>query len=54
MRTRSVNTEILFNLSSSRNITDSLKTFGATEKDRDILVCTLDQAGQADIIKEIF
>jgi tRNA threonylcarbamoyladenosine modification (KEOPS) complex Cgi121 subunit len=43
MRTRSVNTEILFNLSSSRNITESLKSFGATEKDKDILVCTIDK-----------
>jgi tRNA threonylcarbamoyladenosine modification (KEOPS) complex Cgi121 subunit len=43
MRTRSVNTEILFNLSSSRNITESLKTFGATERDTDILLCSIDK-----------
>jgi tRNA threonylcarbamoyladenosine modification (KEOPS) complex Cgi121 subunit len=36
---------ILFNLSSSRNITDSLKSFGAAEKDKDILVCSIDKVG---------
>lgn len=38
MRTRSVNTEILFNLSSSSNITESLQRFGVGDGDKEILV----------------
>jgi tRNA threonylcarbamoyladenosine modification (KEOPS) complex Cgi121 subunit len=40
-----MNTEILFNLSSSRNITDSLKRSVATEEDKDILFCSIDKVG---------
>ena len=38
MRTRSVNTEILFNLSSSSNITESLQRFGVGDDDKEVLV----------------
>merc|ERR1712227_316678 len=38
MRTRSVNTEILFNMSSSSNISDSLIKFGTGDTDKEILV----------------
>ena len=38
MRTRSVNTEILFNLSSSSNITESLQRFGVGDEDKEVLV----------------
>ena len=38
MRTRSVNTEILFNLSSSSNITESLQRFGVGDQDKEVLV----------------
>ena len=54
MRTRSVNTEILFNLSSSRNITESLKTYGATERDTDILLCRIDKVNLVPILSNLF
>ena len=42
MRTRSVNTEILFNMSSSSNITESLTKFGVGDTDTEILVASID------------
>ncbi|CAH0563707.1 unnamed protein product [Brassicogethes aeneus] len=39
--TRTLYTEILFNLSLSSNISSSLKTFGASEEDTDLLVAIL-------------
>ena len=48
MRTRSLNTEILFCLSSSNNISDSLNKFGGQESDTAFLVASVDQGlGQA-------
>lgn len=41
MTTRSVTTEILFNLSSSKNITDSLQKFGIGDNDRDLLAIVI-------------
>merc|ERR1712098_66859 len=43
MKTRSVNTEILFNLSSSSNITDSLNKFGAGDAATEIFVAGVDK-----------
>eukprot|EP00088_Acartia_fossae_P067997 TRINITY_DN8543_c0_g1_i7.p1 TRINITY_DN8543_c0_g1~~TRINITY_DN8543_c0_g1_i7.p1 ORF type:complete len:169 (-),score=1.67 TRINITY_DN8543_c0_g1_i7:47-553(-) len=43
MRTRSIQTEILYNLSFSTNISHSLKTFGAADDDRQILVCAINK-----------
>jgi len=44
MRTRSINTEILFNLSSSTNITESLNKFGVGESDTEILIVGVDNS----------
>ncbi|XP_071544187.1 EKC/KEOPS complex subunit TPRKB-like [Panulirus ornatus] len=43
MVTRSVYAEIIFNLSPSKNITESLKNFGLGETDTEILAVVLDQ-----------
>jgi len=43
MKTRSVNTEILFNMSSSSNITDSLNKFGAGDTATEMLVVGVDK-----------
>nr|XP_053656560.1 EKC/KEOPS complex subunit TPRKB-like [Cherax quadricarinatus] len=43
MVTRSVFTEIIFNLSPSKNITLSLKNFGLSDSDTEILAVVLDQ-----------
>ncbi|XP_045619495.1 EKC/KEOPS complex subunit Tprkb isoform X1 [Procambarus clarkii] len=43
MVTRSVFAEIIFNLSPSKNITDSLKNFGLGDSDTEILAVVLDQ-----------
>ena len=45
LRTRSLNTELLFNLSSSSNISQSLQTFGAKETDTSVVVVSFNQAG---------
>ena len=42
MRTRSVNTEVLFNLSSSSNISDSLQRLGVGDGDTEMLVVGVD------------
>ena len=52
MVTRSLFTELLFNLSISKNISQSLIKFGIDEKDTDILVVTMDQ-GDGSIISEV-
>ena len=41
MKTRSINTEILFNLSSSSKITDSLNKFGGQDADTTFLVVSV-------------
>lgn len=41
--TKSLNSELLFNLSSSKNISQSLQTFGVTDKDQDCLVVVFHQ-----------
>ena len=38
MKTRSVQTETLYNLSSSKNITESLKNFGGGDSDQSFVV----------------
>lgn len=45
MRTRSVQTETLFNLSSSKNITESLKNFGGNDSDSSFVVCGFGAGG---------
>lgn len=42
MKTRSINTEILFNMSSSTNISDSLNKFGGQDSDTTFLVVCVD------------
>ncbi|CAH1972992.1 unnamed protein product [Acanthoscelides obtectus] len=44
--TKSVFTEILFNLSISKNITNSLKTFGIEDSDKHILVVIVNEKGE--------
>nr|CAI5858053.1 unnamed protein product [Callosobruchus analis] len=44
--TKTVFTEILFNLSISKNITNSLKTFGIDDSDVNILVVLLSETGK--------
>ena len=51
MRTRSINTEILFNMSSSTNIRDSLNQFGGQDSDTTFLVASLDK--ELDVAKEV-
>ena len=51
MRTRSVNTEILYNLSPSKNITDSLTKFGVGNDDTAVVVAVIDNS--LDSIKEV-
>ena len=43
MKTRTINTEILFNLSSSTNISDSLNKFGSQDSDKSFLVVSVDK-----------
>ena len=50
MTTRSATTEILFNLSSSKNITDSLVKFGIGDDDKDLIaVIIADTEGKSSI-----
>jgi len=53
MKTRSINTEILFNMSSSSNITDSLNKFGGQDSDTAFLVVSVDKEliDAKDVIK---
>ena len=53
MRTRSINTEILFNVSSSTNIRDSPNQFGGQDSDTTFLVASLDKGldGTKDVIE---
>lgn len=52
MTTRTVYTEILFNLSISKNITQSLRRFGAVDKDTNILVVVVstDRCGGDSVV----
>jgi len=43
MRTRSIHTEVLYNLSSSTNISQSLNNFGASEADSSLVVCSFNK-----------
>ncbi|XP_023022050.1 EKC/KEOPS complex subunit Tprkb [Leptinotarsa decemlineata] len=43
LTTKSVYTEILFNLSISKNISNSLQTFGSSESDKELLVVTVNE-----------
>ena len=53
MRIRSINTEILFNMSSRTNIRDSLNQFGGQDSDTTFLVASLDKGldGTKDVIE---
>ncbi|PNF16950.1 EKC/KEOPS complex subunit Tprkb [Cryptotermes secundus] len=46
MTTRTLSTEILYNLSISRNITQSLMKFGIGESDKTMLVSIIEEAGE--------
>lgn len=46
LATKSLNTELLYNLSISRNITDSLKTFGIDDKDDHIVIVIFQENGE--------
>ncbi|XP_030760442.1 EKC/KEOPS complex subunit TPRKB-like [Sitophilus oryzae] len=52
--TKSNYTEILFNLSLSSNITQSLQTFGVADSDTNILVVVISKKNDTDSAKEIF
>ena len=51
MTTRTWSTEVIYNLSSSKNITESLKTFGIGDDDSELLVVALNAT--EDVEKEI-
>ncbi|CAG9863897.1 unnamed protein product [Phyllotreta striolata] len=56
LTTKTVYTEILFNLSPTKNISKSLQTFGIDEKDDALLVVTLckdTENEEADFLKQI-
>ncbi|XP_045477597.1 EKC/KEOPS complex subunit TPRKB-like [Harmonia axyridis] len=46
-KTKTVYSEILFNLSISKNITASLKTFGASDGDKDLLIVLINKINEA-------
>lgn len=46
MTTRTLSTEILYNLSLSRNITQSLIKFGVGESDKNVLVIIIEESGE--------
>jgi len=46
MTTRTLSTEILYNLSLSRNITQSLIKFGVGESDKNMLVVIIEESGE--------
>jgi tRNA threonylcarbamoyladenosine modification (KEOPS) complex Cgi121 subunit len=46
MTTRTLSTEILYNLSISRNITQSLMKFGIGESDKNMLVSIIEETGE--------
>lgn len=51
MTTRSVFAEIIFNLSATKNITDSLNRFGLNDSDTEILAVVLDPEGEEKVKK---
>lgn len=55
LKTRTVYTEILFNLSVSKNITQSLQTFGISDNEKDILVVVIEKKEEnlEDIFKDV-
>lgn len=53
MVTKSIYTELLFNLSISKNISQSLMKFGIHESDEDILVATIDKGDELKISQVI-
>ncbi|KAJ8928342.1 hypothetical protein NQ314_019072 [Rhamnusium bicolor] len=56
LTTKSIFTEVLFNLSLSKNITKSLQTFGIDDKDKHLLIVTFSREGEKnndDVYKEI-
>ncbi|XP_021925219.1 EKC/KEOPS complex subunit Tprkb-like [Zootermopsis nevadensis] len=46
MTTKTLHTEILYNLSTSRNITQSLMKFGVGESDKNMLVGVIEESGE--------
>lgn len=53
MTTKSVYTEILYNLSSSKNISESLKQFGVQDGDTDVLAVLVTKDESGDEMKSI-
>lgn len=52
LKTRNVHSEVLFNLSPTNNITESLKTFGMSDKDPVVLVVVITK-GETNNMKNI-
>uniref|UniRef100_A0A8D8ZLH1 EKC/KEOPS complex subunit Tprkb n=2 Tax=Cacopsylla melanoneura TaxID=428564 RepID=A0A8D8ZLH1_9HEMI len=53
MTTKSIYTEILYNLSSSKNISDSLKQFGVQDSDCEVLAVLVTKDGSVEDITNI-
>ncbi|XP_023327598.1 EKC/KEOPS complex subunit Tprkb-like [Eurytemora carolleeae] len=53
LRTRSIHTELLYSLSSTNNISQSLKNFGAAETDTCLIICSFntDLSQAREIVK---
>ncbi|XP_046841256.1 EKC/KEOPS complex subunit TPRKB-like isoform X2 [Xenia sp. Carnegie-2017] len=47
-KTRSIYSELVFNLSPSNNISESLKTFGLNDKDACLLVVVINKVGESN------
>lgn len=54
MTTRTVYAEILFNLSISKNITQSLQKFGIDDNEEDILVVVIDKGDSSNEVDKVY
>ncbi|KAF2879078.1 hypothetical protein ILUMI_27087 [Ignelater luminosus] len=54
MTTRTMFAEILFNLSISKNITQSLQKFGIDDNEKDIIVVVIDKGDFSDKVHEVY
>ncbi|RHY48635.1 hypothetical protein DYB30_011391 [Aphanomyces astaci] len=50
MTTNSLHSELVFNLSGTRNVTDSLRRFGISNQATQVLVCVFDDATALDTV----
>ncbi|RHY28313.1 hypothetical protein DYB32_006072 [Aphanomyces invadans] len=50
LTTKSLHSELVFNLSGSRNVTDSLRKFGMSNNATQVLVCAFDDRGVLDAV----